>query len=119
MRALMLSAPWVEAHPADIERVTAWLTTTTGSALAAELDALAASRDLRPELAALRCPVYARVGDLDAGCPPSWSQDLVRCVPRGELELVHGVGHALMIEDVAGTVAAVRARVLAAGAARG
>lgn len=50
MRQLMLSEAWRVAHPSDEQRVLRWPHTTTASALAAECRALAAMRDLRPEL---------------------------------------------------------------------
>ncbi|HSN24870.1 MAG TPA: alpha/beta hydrolase [Kofleriaceae bacterium] len=107
MRELMLSPGWLAAHPADAQRIERWVETTTAPVLARELEALARSRDLRPELPALRSRVYARVGALDRGCPPAWSDELTRLAPRGTLEIVLGCGHALMIEDGPGTVASV------------
>lgn len=107
MSELMLSPSWRNAHPADTRRVCAWVHTTTPAALAAELRALAASRDLRPELARLRARLYARVGTLDRGCPPSWSEQMTALAPASTLELVIGCGHALPIEDGPATVAAI------------
>jgi 3-oxoadipate enol-lactonase len=109
MSALMLSQRWGDTHPEDVERVVGWRDLTTAAALAQELEALAASRDLRPELANLRARVYARVGELDAGCPPAWSDDIVRAAPRARLERVVGCGHALLIEDAEATTAAILA----------
>lgn len=115
MRTLMLSPSWRARHPEDEARVIGWLDLTTAAALAAELVALADARDLRPELAGVTCPVYARVGTLDVGCPPAYSEDIVRGVPHGELELVDGCGHALLIEDHDATVAAIATRIRARG----
>ena len=107
MRTLMLSESWRAAHPEDEQRVINWLNTTTVPALAAELRALAACRDLRPELASVEAAVYARVGDADVGAPPAVSREIVQLVPRGELDVVPGVGHGLMIEDAEATKVAV------------
>lgn len=116
MRELMLSPDWRARHPEDEARVIGWLELTTADALARELAALADARDLRPELAAVACPVYARVGSADAGAPPAYSEDIVRHVRHGELEIVDGRGHALLIEDRDATVAALATRIRAAGA---
>jgi hypothetical protein len=45
---------------------------------------------------------------VDLGCPPEWSEDIVRRAPRASPDLVAGCGHALMIEDQLATVAAIR-----------
>ncbi len=107
LRDLLLSPGWIAAHPADAQRVERWVETTTAPALARELAALARSRDLRPEIAALRSRVYARVGALDRGCPPAWSDEIARLARRSTLEIVLGAGHALLIEDGPATVAAI------------
>jgi 3-oxoadipate enol-lactonase len=118
MRVLMLSESWRAAHPEDEQRVIGWLHTTTVPALIAELRALAAMRDLRPELASVEASVVARVGDADVGAPPEVSREIVELVPHGELEIVSGVGHGLMIEDADATKAAVVRHVEAHGAGR-
>ena len=50
-----------------------------------------------------------RVGTLDVAVPPALSQALASGLPRATLQLVEGVGHAIMIEDAEGTNAALRA----------
>lgn len=107
MHALMLSPARIATHPDDVERVVGWRNVISAPALAAELEALAASRDLRPELAKLRARVYARVGELDIGCPPAWSEDIVRAAPHARLETVPGCAHALLVEDLVATNAAI------------
>lgn len=97
----------IEAVGEEIAAMLEWVDTTTADALARELDALARSRDLRPELPALRSRVYARVGTLDRGCPPAWSEELAHLAPRGTLDIIPGCGHALLIEDANATIAAV------------
>lgn len=108
MCELVVSPAWAAAHPGDLARVREWPRTTRPAALARELAALAGSRDLRPELAGLRCRVYCRVGTVDRGCPPAWSAEIARLAPRTTLELVFGCGHALLLEDGPATVAAIR-----------
>lgn len=111
MRQLMLSERWRRAHPDDEARVIGWLDTTTAPALAAECRALARSRDLRSDIQGFATPVYARVGELDAGAPPPVSQEIVGLVERGELDIIPGCGHALFIEDLASTVSAIVSRI--------
>ena len=115
MRDLMLSPRWRAEHSDDEVRVMNWPRTTTAAALAAELHALAVSRDLRPDLPRLDAFVYARVGDADVGAPPQCSRDIIDAVPRGELDIVPGCGHGLLIEDLAATTDAIVARVMACG----
>lgn len=116
MRQLMLSESWRATHPEDERRVMSWPHTTTAAALAAECRALAAMRDLRPELRGLTTPVYARVGALDVGAPPACSEEIVSLVANGSLDVVPGCGHGLLIEDLAGTVDAIATRIGAAEA---
>jgi pimeloyl-ACP methyl ester carboxylesterase len=115
MLDLMVSAGWLADHPQDAARIVGWLSTTTPQALSAELNALATSRDLRPELQRVRARVYARVGSLDRGCPPGWSDEIARLVPRATIDIVLGCGHALLLEDGPGTVEAIK-REIDAGA---
>lgn len=114
MRRLMLSESWRATHPDDERRVIGWLRTTTAAALAAECRALAALRDLRPELSGFPSRVYARVGSLDVGAPPSCSEELVSLVANGSLDIVEGCGHGMLIEDLLGTVEAIAAQVRSA-----
>ena len=107
MRQLMLSDKWRSEHPGDVQRVIGWLRATTAPALAAECHALAAMRDLRPEIRGFQPVVYARVGELDIGAPPMLSREIIDLVAHGTLQIVPGVGHGLMIEDGAATTAAV------------
>ena len=107
MRELMLSPAWGAAHPTDIERVARWADILSPPAWVAELEALAATRDLRPELARLRLPVYVRAGELDVPCPPADTRALAAALPDATLALVPGCGHAICIEDAATTARAI------------
>jgi len=107
MPQTMLSPAWRKTHPEDIERVTHWLDLTTPEALASELESLAGIEDLRPHLRSLDPYVYVRVGELDTGAPPAWSEDIAFIAPHTTFEMVPSVGHALLIEDLATTTAAI------------
>jgi len=111
MCQLMLSPSWRASHPDDEGRVAGWTRITTAEALVGELRALATASDLRPALAQVGVPVYARVGAVDIGAPPAWSRDIVQSVVQGELEIVPGCGHALLIEDRERTCGAIRLRI--------
>lgn len=108
----MTSESFRRRDPARAAEVSRWPEATTRSVLSAELRAFSTSADLRPRLAEIRVPVLARVGALDAAAPPSKSEDIVRHVSRGRLEVVPGVGHALLDEDLEDTVRSVRAFLL-------
>lgn len=107
MQDLMLSEHWLRTHPDDGVRVARWPQLTTAAALADELDALADARDLRPELARLAAPIYARVGSEHRGARPAWSEDIACHAPRCELDIVPGCGHAILLEDREATCAAI------------
>jgi pimeloyl-ACP methyl ester carboxylesterase len=64
-----------------------------------------------PGLATFAGKVVARVGALDVAAPPAHSEAIARAAPNGVLQLVEGAGHALMEEDLEGTIEAVRATV--------
>ena len=49
--------------------------------------------------------MYLRVGELDPGCPTSANEELVQLGPGVSLDTVAGCGHALLVEDTAGTIA--------------
>jgi 3-oxoadipate enol-lactonase len=54
--------------------------------------------DLRPRLAAVRCPALVVAAELDRTFPMERSADLARALPCARLELVAGSGHALVAE---------------------
>ena len=96
-------------EPALAASIHAWLDATTKATLADEMDAMAKGEDLRPRLPALDVPVLARVGALDAAVPRSMSEAIVLGTPRAVLQVVPGVGHALLAQDAPATLAAVLA----------
>jgi pimeloyl-ACP methyl ester carboxylesterase len=104
----MLSASFLAAHPEARAEVMSWLSETTLDVLADELAAIVDGPHLVPQLAGLAVPLLARVGELDAATPVAFSEALVAAAPRATLEVVAGVGHALLLEDAAGTCASIR-----------
>ena len=103
-----LSPGFAAAHPDAVRQVEAWLDAAPGAVVAAELDAFAAAEDLALALAGLAIPVVARVGAVDAAARPPKSEAIARSCPAGRLEIVEGAGHALVLEDEAGTIASLR-----------
>ncbi|MGM0579020.1 MAG: alpha/beta fold hydrolase [Myxococcota bacterium] len=106
--ARFLSPEHAARHPEHAEAVKDWLGATTPGVLVAELRAAAASEDLLPALGRLTSPVVARAGELDQAAQPAHSEQIANAAPRGELQIVPGVGHALLYEDFDATAAAVR-----------
>ncbi len=101
------SPSFAAAHPEVVERTRLALAGFSPEAVAAECDAAADAPDLRPRLGAIRAPVVVRVGELDGATPPSRSEEIVRLVPHGTLQVVKGAGHALLDEDLEGTTRAI------------
>lgn len=103
-----LSPGFAATHPEAVEAVTGWLNNTPRDVLAAELMALIDAPDLLPALAALRIPVVARVGTRDLASPVAKSEAIAAACPAATLEVVEDAGHALVYEDVAGTLASLQ-----------
>ena len=103
-----LSSGHRAARPSDDAIVEAWLDVAPASVLIEELDDLAASPSLTNEIAHLDCPVVARTGELDMATPASHARAIAATAKHGTAEIVPGVGHALLLEDRAGTLDAVR-----------
>lgn len=102
-------SPASQADPARCAAVEAWLEAAPAEVIASELDALAATPDLIDDLSRLALPVLLRVGALDQATPPSKSETIARHLPNATLQVVPDVAHALLLEDTAACVAAVRA----------
>jgi len=103
-----LSASWRAGHREDDACVEAWATCGTTEALIEELDDVADAPSIVARIKELECPVVARTGDLDAAVPVHHARAIATSAKRGRLEIVPAVGHALMIEDRAGTIDAIR-----------
>jgi 3-oxoadipate enol-lactonase len=101
-------SPASAADPARAAAVTAWLYAAPGGVIADELAAFAAAPDLLDGLRAIRVPTLLRTGALDVATPAAKAEAIARAIDGAALEIVPGVGHALLVEDAAATVAAVR-----------
>jgi pimeloyl-ACP methyl ester carboxylesterase len=106
--ARFLAPAFAVAHPEAVVAVKGWLASATREMIAAELDAFATAPDLAEAVSALTMPIVARVGSVDAATPPTKSEAIVRACRSARIEVVDGAGHALMIEDLDGTIAALR-----------
>lgn len=106
--AACLPSAFAAKHPEVVREVHAWGLASPPEALARELEAVVGYEDLRPRLGELTCHLACRAGQLDLAVPAAEAMDMVTRAPRSNLELVPGVGHALMHEDLDGTVRFVR-----------
>ena len=96
-------------HPEWVAEVQTWFSVVSRDNLAEELEAAAVAAQTGVDMASLSFPILARVGDGDVAVPKAYSESLVAKAPSARLEVVEGVGHALMLEDRDGTVNAVQA----------
>jgi 3-oxoadipate enol-lactonase len=107
MTELML-APESRQAPRAIADVATWLPSITPGPLRADMESFCAdSPDYRAPLAASGIPLLLRVGALDAATPPGLSRDMALRAPGARLEVVEGIGHALLAEDFENTAAAI------------
>lgn len=60
--------------------------------------AIMARADLRPALAAIRCPTLVACGDSDLLTPPEHSREIAEAIPGARFELVPECGHLLTLE---------------------
>jgi pimeloyl-ACP methyl ester carboxylesterase len=97
----MLSERFLAERPEARETTLAWLRETTLDVLADELTAVADAQSLPLELAEF--PLLVRTGELDVATPVAWSEAVAAAARRVTLEIVPGAGHALLLEDFAGT----------------
>ena len=58
--------------------------------------------DIRARLGDVIRPVLAIVGEEDVLTPPRLAREIVAAVPRGECQVMPGLGHAVALEDVEG-----------------
>lgn len=112
LRALLVQrflAPPYQTE-ANAKQIDTWVAATTPRALAVEL-ATEARADIRALIAKLEVPVLARVGELDLAVPRHYSEEIATLCPHGRLEVAHGHGHALLLEQPDETIAAIRAAI--------
>ncbi|HEX7601726.1 MAG TPA: alpha/beta hydrolase [Polyangiaceae bacterium] len=100
-------SPAYRTQPAAVAHVLGWADATSPQNLAAELLAFANADNFTAGVRELEIPIVARVGSADGAVGVTKAQELVNAARHGTLELVEGKGHALMVEDQAGTVASV------------
>jgi pimeloyl-ACP methyl ester carboxylesterase len=101
------------ADPEAARSVEAWLRLAPASVLIEELEDLAAAPSLVARVTELRLPITLRVGAEDVATPSAHAEDIAARAEDAVLEIVPGVGHALMVEDFEET-----ARSVARGLAR-
>ena len=101
-------APTSLTNPDRLAAVGSWLAAVPSAVLADEMEAFANAPDLRPRLGELTCPVLLRNGALDGAAPPAATDVLGSQLRQGTVETVPDVGHALLVEDAAGTAGAVK-----------
>jgi 3-oxoadipate enol-lactonase len=100
------SPSFAAAHPEAARRVEGWAEQVNLDSVATELDSLARCEDLRGGVAKLDVPLLLRAGDQDAAVAASHSREIAAVARAGEIQIVSGAGHMLLIEDAAATVEA-------------
>lgn len=98
--AFAFSHEWAEAHTEEIAARRAsvsLLPDSWFSGLASLLTALE-RLDLRPLLPNVACPVLVLLAEGDCAMPRERGESLAASLPRGELSVVPGCGHGLVVE---------------------
>ena len=104
--AFAFSREWAEAHAEEIaarRAAVSFLPDSWFSGLASLLSALE-GLDVRPLLPHVTCPVLVLLAEGDRAMPRPWGESLAAAVPRGELAVVPGCGHGLVVEKPAETL---------------
>jgi pimeloyl-ACP methyl ester carboxylesterase len=104
--ARFLAPAFARGNPGACARVETWLEATPRDNLAAELEALSEAPLLLERLSTFQGLVLARTGALDGASPPSHARAIAQACPRGVVQIVDGCGHALLEEDLSGTLRA-------------
>jgi len=76
--------------------------------LTADLSACAAYKGAAAAAAAIRCPTRFILGAEDRMTPTAKGRAFAETIPGAEVTVLPGVGHMMMIEDPAGTLAALK-----------
>lgn len=104
----LILAPDLRTSSSELVReVASWMQATSAEALSRELLAYAEGEDLLPLLRENPIPSLALVGELDHNQPPARSEEIIEAMPNASLQILPGVGHALLLEDFPATLAAV------------
>ena len=99
-------------HPQSMEkpgirdRLIGMAETVGADTFALHQQAIATRRDQRALLASIRCPTMVVVGEVDRLIPPALSEEIASLVPGAELRIITTAGHMTLLEDPAGTAAA-------------
>ncbi len=99
--AFAFSPEWAAAHADEIasrRALVSLLPDSWFSGLASLLGALE-GLDVRPLLPRVACPVLVLLADGDRAMPRPWGESLAAALPRGELAVVAGCGHGLVVEN--------------------
>lgn len=105
----VVTAATAAAHPEIAGVVQAWFDAVPSDILASELETFADRPLLRDQVGVLSVPTVLRVGSEDVAAPPAYARALHDAMPHADLQIVPGVGHGLMWEDLEGTRAALGA----------
>jgi 3-oxoadipate enol-lactonase len=108
LASTFFSPDYYDAHPEAVAEVERWPDAAGRGVLAGELEALARSIDLRPQLERVPARVILRVGELDVMAPPERSAEIAASVPGATIDVIPNAGHALMFEDPIGCIEAAR-----------
>jgi len=81
----------------------------SAAGLAADLSACAAYKGAAAAAAAIRCPTLFLLGAEDRMTPAGKGKAFAETVPGAQVTVLPGIGHMMMIEDPAGTLAALKA----------
>ena len=66
------------------------------------------SFDLRPELPRITAPTLVLAGRHDWICPPEFSEEIARLIPRAELRIFEESSHAIRSDEPQGFVDAIK-----------
>jgi pimeloyl-ACP methyl ester carboxylesterase len=110
--AMALPAAWTRTHAAEVDAIKAALRRVSAATLAAEFDAAAELRDLRPRLGDIRAETLVRTGSEEQNAPLALVEQMARAIPGARLEIAPGVGHLYLTQDREATVASAAAFLL-------
>lgn len=105
--AFAFSREWTEEHAEEVaarRAAVSLLPDSWFSGLASLLSALE-GLDVRPLLPRVSCPALVLLAESDRAMPRPWGESLAAALPRGELDVVPGCGHGLVVEKPRETLA--------------
>ncbi|HEY0753106.1 MAG TPA: 3-oxoadipate enol-lactonase [Ktedonobacteraceae bacterium] len=95
--ARFLSANYRLTHPAETQRISEIVMTTSPTGYIAACLALR-SADLRPYVSSIHVPTLIIAGELDVSAPPAQAEELHAAIPGSKLIIFPGVAHQSNIE---------------------